>query len=76
MLYRIVKRATWWTTIFDNGLPQFLYYDYDLDHFEVAGYQVARRYKWLYTKEEIDQFLKDFNLDDEFLIEQVRDKRR
>lgn len=72
MKYRLVKTSSWWTNLYNTGRPQFLYYDFDLDHFEVAGYPVARNYKWEFNKEEIDLMQKEFNLN-EFLIEKVRE---
>ena len=73
MLYRIIKRPSWWTSIFTTGLPQFLYYDFDLEHFEVASYTVALRYKKKKKKEEILAIRKESpNFDEEFLVETVR----
>ena len=60
--------------MYDTGLPQFLYYDYDLEHFEVANYQVARRGKWEFTKEELCKLAEDYYINDEFMIESVRGK--
>ena len=73
MKYRIVKRSTWWTNIFTTGLPQYLYYDFDLESFEVANYQVARKNKWEYNEEEIDLISKEPGFDAEFFVESVRE---
>lgn len=73
MKYRIIKRATWWTNIFTTGLPQYLYYDFDSESFEVANYQVARRYKWEFNEEEIDLISKEAGFDAEFFVESVRE---
>jgi len=72
--YRIIKRDCWWTSIFTTGVPQFLYYDFDLEHFEIGAYKVASRYKWEFSKEDLDIMKKDYDLDGEFLIERVREK--
>ena len=73
MLYRIIKRPSWWTSIFTTGTPQFLYYDFDLEHFEVGSYGVARRYKWKFEKGELLAIRKESpNFDEEFLVETVR----
>lgn len=75
-LYRIVKLKSWWTRIWDTAQPQFLYFDYDTEHFEVAGYQVAKRYKYYFTKSEIEQIQKDYpGLENEFFIEVVRARK-
>lgn len=74
MKYRIVKTSTWWTSMYDTGMPQFLYYDYDLEHFEVANYKVARSGKWEFTKEELRKLAEDYYINDEFMIESVRSK--
>lgn len=74
MKYRIVKKSTWWTRLYDTGLPQYLYYDYDLEHFEIASYQTARNGKWTFTEGELFQLAKDYYIGDEFLIEHVRGK--
>lgn len=74
MIYRIVKKTCWWTSIFDTGQPQFLYYDFDLERFEIAGYSAVRGYKWEFTKEEVEALSKDYDLESEFLIEAVREK--
>ena len=74
-MYRIVKKCSWWSSIFDTGQPQFLYYDYDTEHFEVAGYPVARRYKWIFNEGELELIQKEFNLREEFIIENVKEKQ-
>lgn len=76
MKYRIVKRATWWTNIFTTGVPQYLFYDFDLESFEVAGYQVARKYKWEFDKEEVDLISKEPGFEQEFFVENVREGER
>lgn len=73
MKYRIVKKATWWTSIFTTGAPQYLYYNFDLESFEVSSYQVARRHKWEYNKGEIDLISKEDGFDAEFSVESVRE---
>ena len=73
MKYRIVKKATWWTSIFTTEAPQFLYYDFDLESFEVSSYQLARRHKWEYNKEEIDLISEEPGFDAEFFVESVRE---
>lgn len=72
MRYRLVKMSSWWTSIFDTGRPQFLYYDFELEHFEVASYAVVRNQKWEFTKEELECMKKEYDLS-EFLIESVRE---
>lgn len=74
MKYRIVKTSTWWTNMYDTGMPQFLYYDYDLEHFEVANYQAARKGKWEFTEKELRKLAEDYYINDEFMIESVRSK--
>lgn len=74
-MYRIIKKCCWWSSIFNTEQPQFLYYDYDTEHFEVANYCVARRYKWIFNRNEIDMIQKDFNLNEEFIIENVKEKQ-
>ena len=74
MKYRVVKKVCWWTSLFTTGQPQFLYYDFDLERFEVANYSVARRYKWEFNKEEIDLISKEPGFEQEFFIENVRER--
>lgn len=74
MKFRIVKKCCWWSSIFDTEQPQFLYYDYDTEHFEVAGYNVARRYKWEFTQEETEVLREDYNVKEEFIVESVKEK--
>lgn len=74
MKYRIVKKDCWWTTIFTTGTPQFLYYDFGLEHFEIGSYKVASRYKWEFSKEDLNVIEKEYNLGEEFFIEKVRKK--
>lgn len=74
-MHRIVKKCSWWSSIFDTEQPQFLYYDYDTEHFEVAGYIVARRYKWIFNEDELKLIQKEFNLREEFIIENVKEKQ-
>jgi len=74
MIYRIVKKASWWTSIFDTERPQFLYYDFRLERFEVACYCVVREHKWEFTKEEVEALSKDYDLESEFFVETVRRK--
>lgn len=74
MKYRIIKKECWWTSIFTTGTPQFLYYDFDLEHFEVGTYKLASRYKWEFSKEDLKVIGKDYSLEDEFFIERVREK--
>lgn len=74
MKYRIVKKECWWTNIFTTGTPKFLYYDFDLDHFEVGSYSTARKSKWEFSKKEVDMMSKEYNIDEEFLVEEVREK--
>ena len=57
-----------------TGVPQFLYYDFDLEHFEIGSYKMASRYKWEFSKEDLDIMKKDYDLDGEFFIERVRAK--
>ena len=71
--YRIVKRNTWWTCIFDTGAPQFLYYDFELDRFEVGSIGACQRNgRWKFFEDEVKQMRKDYNLDDEFIVEEVK----
>lgn len=73
MLYRIIKKRCWWTGIFDTGTPQYLYWDERLERFEVGSVACCLRCgRYKFTKEEIVQMRKDYNLDDEFLIEEVK----
>lgn len=76
MSFRLVKRKCWWTTVFDTNTPQYLYYDYDLDHFEVASYGTARKYKFTFSIAEIKQMEEDYpELLQEFILDAVkRDK--
>lgn len=74
MKYRVVKKKSWWSSIFDTGTPQFLYYDFDLESFEVAGYKVAREYKWEFDEEEIASLRMNEGFDSEFFVENVRQK--
>lgn len=74
MKYRIIKKDCWWTSVFTTGTPQFLYYDFDMEHFEVGTYRLASRYKWEFSKEDLDIMKRDYNLDDEFFIDRVREK--
>lgn len=71
--YRIVKRRCWWTCLFDTSAPQFLYYDYKLERFEVGSIGTCcRNGKCVFDEEEIKQIKKDYNLDDEFIIEEIK----
>lgn len=72
MRYRLVKLTSWWTSAYDTGRSQFLYYDFNLDRFEVANYNVVRRHKWEFSAEELAMMQKEFNLS-EFLVEKVRE---
>lgn len=75
MRYRIVKRPSWWTRAYTTGLPQFLHYDYNTEHFELASYGSAKKHKYEFSPEEIKQIMKDYpHITDEFIIETVRDK--
>ncbi len=74
--YRIVKRSSWWTSIFDTSVPQYLYFDFDTEHFEVASYQTARKYKWEFNKEEIDLISKEPGFEQEFFVENVREEEK
>lgn len=76
MSFRLVKRECWWTTVFGTNTPQYLYYDYDLDHFEVASYGTAHKYKFTFSMAEITQMREDYpDLLREFLLDIVkRDK--
>lgn len=74
MKYRIVKKECWWTSIFTTGQPKFLYYDFDLDHFEVGSYRTANKSKWEFSKKEVDMIRKEYNLDEEFFVDEVRGK--
>ena len=76
MSFRLVKRKCWWTTVFDANAPKYLYYDYDLDHFEVASYGTAYKHKIMFSMAEITQMKKDYpDLLQEFLLDAVkRDK--
>lgn len=74
MKYRIVKKACWWTNIFTTGQPQFLYYDFDLEHFEVGAYKTASKGKWEFSKKEIDMISKEYNIDEEFFVDIVRER--
>ena len=77
MKYRIVKKATWWTNLYTTGLPQFLYFDFESEHFEVAGYSVARKHKWEFTQEEILSIVKEYpGFHEEFLVEVTEGKAR
>ena len=76
MKYRIVKRCCWWTNIFTTGLPQFLYFDFDTEHFEVGSYGLARRHKWIFDKEELDEISKEPGFKDEFFVEEFGRKGR
>lgn len=73
MKYRIIKKSTWWTILFNTEQPQYLYYDYSLEHFEVGSYPTVRKHKWIFTKEEIEQLCKDYDLNNEFIVEMVRE---
>ena len=75
MNYRIVKRCDWWTNIFTTGLPQYLYFDFDLEHFEVGGYTLARKHKWIFTKEEVKAMQKEPGFENEFFVEEVGHKK-
>lgn len=72
--YRIVKKSiTWWTSVFDRYGPVFLYWDEETDHFEVGSHGSARKHKWLFTKEEIDNIRCDFpEFDDNFMLDKVK----
>lgn len=75
MKYRIVKRATWWTSIFGTEAPQFLYFDFDTEHFEVASYNAVRKHKWEFSEEEIDLISKEPGFHNEFFVEEVKERK-
>ena len=68
-MYRIVKKPSWWTCLYDTSQPQFLYWWQDRERFEVGSYSSARKQKWEFTEEEVSQILKDYpDIENEFLI--------
>ena len=76
MKYRIVKKNSWWTSIFATEAPQFLYFDFDTEHFEVASYQAARKHKWEFSKEEIDAISEELGFSEEFFVEEVKERKK
>lgn len=62
--------------MFNGNSPQYLYYDYDTDHFEVASFATARKHKHIFTVDEVKQIRADYpSVSGEFLLDEVkRDK--
>ena len=61
MKNRLVIKNLWFTTIFDNS-PNFLYFDTRFDCFEVGSFSQARKFKYEFTEEEVEQMKKDYDL--------------
>lgn len=60
-VYRILLKPLWFTSAF-SYTPTYLYYDMDIDAFEVGSRSVARKHKFEFTKEEIEQMKKDYDM--------------
>lgn len=76
--YRLVKKYVWWTRVFDTTQPQFLYWDKDLETFEVGGYGTIHRWGHLYefSKHELEMLKMDYpDLEEHFLIEETGRKK-
>lgn len=72
-LYRIIKRRCWWTSVFDTSSPQFLYWDEQLEKFEVGSIETCMRNgRYIFAADEVEQMALDYNLSDEFIIEEVK----
>lgn len=75
--FRVIKQSSWWTSVYDTGSPQYLYYDYDLERFEVGSIGACyRNGKYIFSEEEIKQIKKDYNINEEFILEEVKRARQ
>lgn len=73
MNYRIVKEYTWWSTAFDMGTPQYLFWDEEEDHFEVGSYGTARNHLWVFTEEWVQKLRDEHScFDKEFMLEEAK----
>lgn len=68
MKTRLYLKHKWWTSQYSN--PVFLYYDMELECFEVGSRATASKNKFEFTDEELEQLKKDYDLSD-FVEERV-----
>lgn len=61
MKNRLVLKKLWFTTLFDCS-PRYLYFDSRFDCFEIGCLSQARKFKYEFTDEEVEQLKKDYNL--------------
>lgn len=58
---RLVLNTPWYTSIYDYS-PAYLYWNFTTEHFEVGSYSTANKYKSDFSKEEIEQLKKDYDI--------------
>ncbi len=74
-MYRLLLNRIWWTPAYDDS-PKYLYFDERTDDFEVGCRAQARKHKFEFTEEELEQMKKDYDLSNFTILTEAVGPRR
>lgn len=63
---RLIIKHLWFCCYWDDS-PHYLYWNDEFEMFDIGNRSQARKYKWEFTDEELEQIKKDYDVDTYFI---------